>query len=56
VKHALAVPLVLEGAVAGVIALFRTSNAPFTEEDVELVQAVSTAAMFVVRPIIEPAR
>jgi hypothetical protein len=50
-KHALAVPLVVEGTIAGVLALFRASNVPFTAEDANLVQTVSAAAMLAVQPM-----
>jgi GAF domain-containing protein len=47
-RHALSVPLVLDGHVKGVIALLRTSEMPFDEEDVLLVQTVSSVALLAV--------
>ena len=47
-KHGLAVPLVLDGAVRAVITLVRGVGAPFTQNDVDLVQALSSVALLAV--------
>jgi GAF domain-containing protein len=47
-RHGLSVPLVLEKQVVGVIALLRTSETPFDEEDVQMVQTVSSVALLAV--------
>ncbi|HSS92905.1 MAG TPA: PAS domain-containing protein [Candidatus Dormibacteraeota bacterium] len=47
-RHALSVPLMLDGQVKGVIALLRTSETPFDQEDVVLVQTVSSVALLAV--------
>jgi PAS domain S-box-containing protein len=47
-RHGLSVPLVLEKQVVGVIALLRTSETPFDEEDVVMVQTVSSVALLAV--------
>jgi len=47
-KHGLAVPLVLDGVVRGVITLVRGVGAPFTENDVTMVQGLSSVALLAV--------
>ena len=47
-KHGLAVPLVLDGVVRAVITLVRGVGAPFTENDVTMVQGLSSVALLAV--------
>jgi len=47
-KHGLAVPLVLDGVVRGVITLVRGVGAPFTQNDVNLVQALTSVGLLAV--------
>lgn len=46
--HALSVPLVLDGTVVGAIVLLRRAASPFSDEDVALVQTLSSVAMLAI--------
>ena len=46
--HGVAVPLVLDRAVVGVIVLFRRASVPFSDEDVSVVQTLSSVAMLAI--------
>ena len=47
-RHGLSVPLVLDGIVVGAIVLLRTVASPFSDDDVALVQALSSVAMLAI--------
>jgi GAF domain len=47
-RHGLSVPLILDGIVVGAIVLLRTVAAPFSDEDVALVQTLSSVAMLAI--------
>ena len=47
-RHGLSVPLVLDGAVVGAIVLLRRVPNPFSDEDVALVQTLSSVAMLAI--------
>ena len=47
-RHGLSVPLVLDGVVVGAIVLLRRVASPFSNEDVALVQTLSSVAMLAI--------